>query len=69
MSRLKRGDKVAWNTSQGPTHGTVVGPVTGTTHVKGYTARASPAHPEVRVRSAKSGQEAVHRADALKKAS
>ena len=27
MASFKRGDKVAWNTSQGPTRGTVVGRV------------------------------------------
>ena len=68
MTQFKRGDKVEWNTSQGPTTGTVVGPVTKTTHVKGYTAKASAANPEVEVRSSKSGAHAVHHADALRKA-
>lgn len=68
MASLKRGDKVEWNTSQGPTRGEVVGTVTTTEHVAGYTARASKAHPEVEVRSAKSGKRAIHRSDALKKA-
>ena len=67
MSSLKRGDKVEWNTSQGVTKGTVVGNVTSQTHVEGYTAKASPQHPEVKVRSDKSGKPAVHRAAALKK--
>ncbi len=67
MASLKRGDKVEWNTSQGPTEGTVLGTVTAPTRVKGYTAEASTGHPEIRVRSAKSGQEAIHRADALRK--
>ncbi len=68
MASLKHGDKVEWNTSQGPTQGTVVRTVTSTTHVKGHVAKASAAHPEVEVRSAKSGKPAVHRADALRKA-
>ena len=67
MADFKHGDKVEWNTSQGPTKGTVVGTTTHTTHVKGYTAKATPAHPEVEVKSAKSGKTAVHRPDALKK--
>ncbi len=67
MAGLKKGDKVEWNTSQGKTRGTVVGTVTSTTHIEGYTAKASPAHPEVKVRSDKSGKPAVHRAEALHK--
>jgi hypothetical protein len=67
MTTLKHGDKVEWNTSQGPTRGTVVGTRTTPTHVKGYTAKASPAHPEVEVRSAKSGKAAVHKPESLKK--
>lgn len=68
MTTFKKGDKVEWNTSQGKTRGTVEGTVTSETHIKGYTAKASPAHPEVKVRSDKSGKPAVHRADALHKA-
>ena len=67
MPSLKRGDKVEWNTSQGVTNGTVVRAVTSTTHVKGHTAKATARHPEVEVRSAKSGKPAVHKASALKK--
>ena len=67
MASLKRGDKVAWNTSQGPTHGTVVGTVTSERHIDGYTAKASPTHPEVEVRSDKSGKHAVHKPGALRK--
>jgi hypothetical protein len=67
MAGLKRGDRVEWDTSQGSTRGTVVGKVTSTTHIKGHTAKASTANPEVEVRSAKSGARAVHHADALKK--
>jgi hypothetical protein len=67
MSNFKRGDKVAWNTSQGTTHGTVVRTVTSATHIEGYTAHASAANPEVEVRSDKTGKHAVHRPDALRK--
>ena len=67
MANLKRGDKVEWNTPQGATTGTVVRTVTSTTHVKGHTARATPEHPEIEVRSTKSGKAAVHKASALKK--
>jgi hypothetical protein len=67
MATLKGGDKVAWNTSQGPTRGTVVGTRMQETHVKNYTAKPAPGRPEVEVRSAKSGKAAVHRPESLKK--
>ena len=64
----KKGDKVTWATSQGDTHGTVEKIVTEPTRVKGFTAKASREHPEVLVRSDKSGKEAVHKPEAVKKA-
>lgn len=64
---LKAGDKVKWNTPQGETHGTVVKKETGTAKAGGHTAKASKAEPEFRVKSAKSGKEAVHRPEALTK--
>ena len=65
--KLKQGDKVAWNTPQGETEGTVERRVTGTARVKGHVAKAGPDHPEYLVRSDKSGKEAIHKADALHK--
>ena len=67
-NNLKAGDKVKWDTPQGETHGTVVRKETGTAKVKGHTAKASPSHPEFRVRSSKSGKEAIHKPDELRKA-
>jgi Hypervirulence associated proteins TUDOR domain len=64
---FKPGDKVSWNTSKGATHGTVERKVAGTQRVKGHVAKASPDDPEYRVRSDKSGKEAVHRPEALRK--
>ena len=64
---LKAGDKVTWGSSQGEIHGKVVGKVTGTAKVKGHTAKASKDHPEFKVKSDKTGAEAIHKADALKK--
>ena len=63
----KKGDKVSWKTPQGETHGTVGKVVTSTTKVKGHTAKATKEDPEVLVKSDKSGKEAVHKPDALKK--
>ena len=64
----KKGDKVSWGTAQGKTEGTVEKIVTSTTKVKGHVAKATKDHPEVLVKSSKSGKEAVHRPGELKKA-
>ncbi len=63
----KKGDKVSWGTSQGKTQGTVEKIVTSPTKVKGFTAKASKEHPEVMVKSAKSGKVAVHKPEELKR--
>ena len=69
MTKLpKAGDKVQWKTPQGETHGTVEKVVTTTTKVKGHTAKATKDHPEVQVKSDKSGKKAVHKPEELKKA-
>jgi hypothetical protein len=68
MGRLpKKGDKVSLGTSQGETHGTVEKVVRRTTKIAGYVAKATPANPEVLVKSAKTGKQAVHKPGALKK--
>ncbi len=64
----KTGDKVRWKTPQGETTGTVERVVTTPTRVKGHTAKASKDHPEILVKSSKSGKEAVHTPEALTKA-
>jgi hypothetical protein len=69
MTKLpKKGDEVTWNTTGGETHGTVEKIVTSTTQVKGHTAKATKDEPQVVVKSAKSGKEAVHKPEQLKKA-
>ena len=64
---LKPGDKVAWGTSQGETHGEVVKKQTSKTHIKTHEVAASKDNPEYIVKSAKSGKLAAHKPDALKK--
>lgn len=64
---LKPGDKVSWNTSQGETHGTVEKKVTGIERVKGHVAKATKDHPEYKVKSDKSGNEAIHTPESLHK--
>lgn len=64
---LKPGDKVAWNTSQGETHGKVEKKVTSEDHVKGHAAKATKDHPQYKVKSDRTGAEAIHAPEALKK--
>lgn len=64
---LKIGDKVQWNSSQGPVHGTIKKKLTSPTHIKGHEVAASPEHVEYLVVSDKTGAEAAHKAEALKK--
>ena len=64
---LKAGDHVTWETSQGETSGKVVKKETSTTKVGGHTAKPTKDDPQYRVKSDKSGKEAVHKPDALKK--
>lgn len=65
--KLKKGDHVTWNTSQGETHGTVVRKATSPTHIKDHKVAASKDNPEYIVRSDKSGDEAAHKPAALHK--
>lgn len=64
---LKPGDNVAWGTSQGETHGVVEKKVTAETKVKGHVAKATKDDPQFLVKSDKTGAEAVHKPDELKK--
>jgi hypothetical protein len=65
--KLKPGDHVEWNTSQGKTKGVVTRKVTGVAKAGGHTAHATPSAPEYEVKSDKSGKQAIHRPDALRK--
>jgi len=64
---LKKGDRVAWNSSQGMVDGVVVKTLTAKTKIKGHTVAASPEHPEILVESEKTGARAAHEPGALKK--
>jgi hypothetical protein len=68
MSRkLKKGDRVSWNTSQSKTVGRVAKRMTKSTYIRGHKVNASPDAPQYLVESAKTGKMAAHRPDALKK--
>lgn len=65
--KLHKGDKVAWNTSQGKTEGNVEKKLTGRTEIKGHTVDASPDDPQYLVKSDKTGAKAAHKPGALDK--
>ncbi len=67
MDQLKRGDKVEWKTSQGKTIGEVEKELTSPTDIKGHHVAASEDNPEYLVKSDKTGKEAAHKPEALKK--
>ncbi len=67
-SKLKQGDTVKWNTSQGETKGKVEKKLTSPRKIKGHEVKASKENPEYLVKSAKTGQKAAHKPSALKKA-
>lgn len=60
--RLKSGDKVAWNASQGETKGKVVKKQMTGARIKGHKVAASQSNPEFIVQSQKSGNSAAHKA-------
>ena len=64
---LKKGDKVGWDSSGGHSEGTVVKKQTTPTQIKGHKVAASKADPQYIVKSDKSGKEASHKPEALKK--
>ena len=66
--QLKKGDHVEWNTSQGKTEGTVEKKLTEPTEIKKHHVAASQENPEYLVKSDKTGQEAAHKPESLKKA-
>lgn len=64
---MKKGDKVKWTAAQGEIEGTVEKTVTSTIKIKGHTAKATKEKPEILVKSDKTGKQAVHKPDELKK--
>ena len=64
---LKKGDQVEWETPQGKISGTVKKKLTSPTKIKDHQVAASKENPEYLVESAKSGKQAAHKAESLKK--
>jgi len=66
--RPRTGDHVEWPTHGTFTQGEVVEEITEDADAAGRIVRASPDDPQYRVRSDKSGLDAVHRPETLDKA-
>lgn len=64
---FKKGDKVEWKTSGGKTTGEVIKKLTSPTDIKGHHVAASKDNPEYLVESDKTGKQAAHKPDSLKK--
>jgi hypothetical protein len=60
-----KGDKVTWQSHGSTAEGTVEEKITSDTKAAKRTVRASPEEPQYRVRSDKSGNDAVHKPEAL----
>ncbi|MBK4733508.1 DUF2945 domain-containing protein [Noviherbaspirillum sp. DKR-6] len=66
---LKKGDKVEWKSSQGTVQGRVKKKLTAPDDIKTHHVDASREDPQYLVQSDKTGAEAAHKPDALKKTS
>ncbi|MBW4469001.1 MAG: DUF2945 domain-containing protein [Stenomitos rutilans HA7619-LM2] len=65
--QFKKGDRVEWHSSGGTSRGVIKEVITEPTDFKNHHFDASKQQPEYRVESEKSGKEAIHKAEALKK--
>ena len=63
---LKKGDKVTWSSHGQQVQGTVEQKITKETEAAGRTVKASKDEPQYKVKSDKTGREAVHKPGALK---
>ncbi|MFE0450917.1 DUF2945 domain-containing protein [Streptomyces sp. NPDC058914] len=63
----RKGDRVSWKSHRSETTGKVEKKITERTEEAGRTVAASPEDPQYLVRSDKSGREAVHKPQALRK--
>lgn len=64
---LEQGDEVSWHTHGTTTSGEVEKKITHDTDAAGRTVRASADDPQYLVKSDKTGREAVHKPEALRK--
>ncbi len=66
--KFRKGGEVEWRSHGVTVHGTVAGQITSDTEAAGRTVRASKDEPQYKVRSSKTGADAVHKPDALRHA-
>ena len=66
--KFHKGDMVEWKSHGTTVQGTVEGEITSDTAAAGRTVRASKDEPQYKVRSDKTGADAVHKPDALRRA-
>jgi N-methylhydantoinase B/oxoprolinase/acetone carboxylase alpha subunit len=66
-NEFKKGDHVEWDSHGGTAVGKVEEKITEDTKAAGRTVRASKDDPQYRVVSEKSGNDAVHRPESLRK--
>jgi Hypervirulence associated proteins TUDOR domain len=66
-TQFRKGDKVTWKSHGSTATGTVEEKITSDTNAAGRSVRASEDNPQYRVRSDKSGRDAVHKPDALRR--
>ena len=64
---FKAGDAVSWNSTQGTIKGTVKKKLTALMDIKTHHVAASPANPEILVKSDSTGKVAAHKPAALKR--
>ena len=67
-NEFKKGDKVEWQSHGTTVRGTVEAKITSDTEAAGRTVRASEDEPQYKVRSDKTGADAVHKPGALRRA-
>lgn len=67
MGEFSKGDKVTWRSHGEVVHGTVEKKITERTSEAGRTVDASPEEPQYKVRSDKTGADAVHKPGALRR--
>ena len=65
--QFRKGDKVEWDSHGGTAEGEVEEKITSDTEAAGRRVRASKDEPQYRVRSEKSGRDAVHKPSALRR--
>jgi len=67
-NEFRKGDKVTWKSHGSTVTGAVEAKITTDTKTAGRTVRASQDEPQYRVRSDKSGRDAVHKPESLHRA-